>query len=496
MGDDIQQFRQWSHEVMNLIRVSWLLEWDQSVTMPPRGAIPRSEQRKTIATILHRTLTDPVFGEVVERLTSRSDLGEDLAADVREMRRRRERALKVPVELEAERARVCGLAQQAWEQARRDNNYDLFRPHLEEVLRLSREIGGAIVPKRPYEAFLDDHEPGTDEETLGPIFAEVVARTKSLLDQVLGSKTTVNREVFERGFPVEVQSLFMRRLASDLGFDFEAGRLDRSAHPFTIGSSRDVRMTTRYEESNLATALFSTIHETGHALYEQGLDPERQNDPSGQSCWMGIHESQSRFWENIVGRSRSFWDYCLPLLQAAFPGRLDDATAEMMFRAANACNPSLIRVEADELTYNLHIVHRYQLEVGLFSGDVAVADLPDAWNQRMKDVLGIEPPDHRSGVLQDVHWSAGMFGYFPSYTLGNLYAAQFHARMTQDIPDWDERVARGEFGVIREWLAANIYRQGRRYLPADLCERVTGSPLSVAPFFEYLERKFAEVYGF
>lgn len=496
MDDDIRRFRQWSREVQDLIRVVWLLDWDQAVVMPPAGVRQRSEQLKTLAAVLHRRLTDPGDGEVLERVAVRADGDPDLAADVRVMQRRRDRALKVPEDLEAERARVCGLAQRAWERAREAGDFEAFRPYLEDVVRLVREVGLALDPEHPYDALLDDHEPGTTEAALRPLFSEVEDRIRGLLARVQGSGADVNLAVFERDYPVADQEAFARRLAADLGFDFEAGRLDRSAHPFTAGSFRDVRMTIRYDPGNLATALFSTLHETGHALYEQGIDPDRERDASGQSCSMGIHESQSRLWENLVGRSRAFWAFCLPRLKEAFPGRLDDVDTDAITRAANVVRPSLIRVEAGELTYNLHILLRFDLEVALIGGRLAVVDLPDAWNEGMRRMLGLEPPDDRMGVLQDVHWSAGMFGYFPSYTLGNLYAAQFFGRLREEVPDVDARIARGEFGCIREWLAVRIYREGRRHLPSELCERVTGRPLSVNPLFDHLERRLSEVYRF
>lgn len=496
MDDNIRRFREWSREVQDLIRVIWLLDWDQAVFMPPAAVRQRSDQLKTLAGILHRTLTDPGAGEVLERVAARADGDPDLAADLRVMKRRRDRALKVPADLEAERARMCGLAQHAWERAREQGEFHALQPYLEDVVRLTREVGLAVDPEHPYDALLDDHEPGMTEAVVRPLFSEVEDRTRSLLARVQGSGASVSRDIFERSYPEVAQEAFMRRLAADLGFDFKAGRLDRSAHPFTVGSFRDVRMTTRYDPGNLATALFSTIHETGHALYEQGLDPDRERDPSGQSCSMGIHESQSRLWENLIGRSRAFWSYCLPRLKEAFPGRLDDVETDAFVRAANVVRPSLIRVEADELTYNLHVLLRFELEVALIGGHLAVADLPEAWGERTRQMLGLDPPDDRLGVLQDVHWSAGMFGYFPSYTLGNLYAAQFFEKLREEVPEVDDRIAQGEFGCIREWLAARIYREGRRHLPAALCERVTGRPLSVGPLFDYLERKLSDIYGF
>jgi len=301
--------------------------------------------------------------------------------------------------------------------------------------------------------------------------------------------------VMERHYPVAAQEALCRALAQEVGFDFEAGRLDRSAHPFTNGTFRDVRITTRYNERRLNTALFGTLHEAGHALYEQGLDPERYRMPAGQACSLGIHESQSRFWENVVGRSQGFWIRTLPRLKESFPGVLDDVDAGTFFRAANVVNPSFIRVEADEVTYNLHIVLRFELESALLRGDLRPADLPAAWNGKMESHLGLRPPTDREGVLQDVHWSAGLIGYFPTYALGNLYAAQFAEAMEKDLGPLEERAAGGDFGSLREWLREKIHRHGRKDLAPELCRKVTGKALSAEPLMAYLERKFGAVYG-
>jgi carboxypeptidase Taq len=299
-----------------------------------------------------------------------------------------------------------------------------------------------------------------------------------------------------RTYPVAAQEALCRRMAADMGYDFEAGRLDRSAHPFTNGTFGDVRITTRYGETFLNMALFGTLHEAGHALYEQGLDAERYRNPSGQACSLGIHESQSRFWENLIGRSRPFWKRYYPELKKAFPGTLDDVDLERFYGAINVCEPSLIRVEADEVTYNLHIILRFELESALLSGDLRPADLPSAWREKSRALLGIEPPTDAEGALQDIHWSAGLVGYFPTYALGNLYGAQFLEAMRAEIPDLDARVERGDLLSPKAWLNEKIHVHGRRYLAPELCERVTGRPLSSGPLMAYLGKKFGEIYGF
>jgi len=496
LNSRIQRFTELFCEIHDLSEIGGLLEWDQSVVMPPKGAIQRGRQTAIIARLHHERLKSAELGDLAEELWAAGGLDEELRADLREIRRARERALKVPDDLVARRAEACTLAQVAWEKAREDDDFPAFGPHLQEVVSLTREMAEAINGDQPYDALLDDYEQGTTEADLKPLLSRVRDRTVALLDRIRGSVAApLDRSILERAFPVSAQEAFARRLVTDMGYDTDAGRLDRSVHPFTIGTFRDVRITTRYDGSNLATALFASIHEAGHALYEQGLDAERYRAPAGRPCSLGIHESQSRFWENLVGRSRPFWRHYLPVLKETFPGVLDDVSVEEFYRAINVCEPSLIRVEADEITYNLHVILRFELESELVAGRLAIADLPGAWNQKMASFLGTQPPDNRKGVLQDVHWSAGLFGYFPTYTLGNLYAAQFHEKLREDLPDLDDRLGRGELAPIKAWLNSHIHRHGRLHFAGDLCRRVTGRPLSVDPSMGYLEDKFGEIYG-
>ncbi len=494
MVSDFERFVEKSLVIHDLMEIQQLLEWDQQVMMPRKGAEQRGAHQAALARVVHERLADPEFGDLLSRLEGMA-LGEDSAADLREARRAWERAVKVPSRLVSERAKTVALAQEAWIEAKPKGDFGAFLPHLEHVLGLTREMASLLNPDSPYDALLEEYEPGMTEAELATVFADLKDRLRPLLDRILGAPSPPDASVLERRYPVEAQEDFCRSLAADLGYDYEAGRLDRSAHPFTNGTFRDVRITTRYSETFLNMAVFGTIHETGHALYEQGLDPERFRMPAGQACSLGIHESQSRFWENVVGRSRPFWSRYFPKLRRTFPSALEGVKEEDFYRAINVVKPSLIRVEADEVTYNLHIILRFELESALLKGSLEPRDLPEAWRAAMKSLLGIEPPSDREGVLQDIHWAAGLVGYFPTYALGNLYGGQFLQALRADLPNLDARIAAGDFAPVREWLRINIHRQGRRYLAPELCLRVTGSALSAAPLMAYLEEKFTDVYG-
>jgi carboxypeptidase Taq len=495
MTESIQQFYDRAHRIFDLAQAQQALDWDQQVMMPPRGLDQRAHQLAALAAVVHEQVADPAYGEIIARLETRDGLSEDLRADLREARRSHDRGVKIPVRLVQARAEACALAQAAWTEARAASDFARFQPHLETVLALTREEADALGAANRYDALLDDYEPGMTEAQLAAVFQDLKGRLAPLLETVRGAARVPDAGILARTYPVEAQRAFCLRLVGDLGFDLQAGRFDVSEHPFTNGTLRDVRLTTRYQPGFLPSALFGTIHEAGHGLYEQGLDPARYRDPAGQACSMGIHESQSRLWENLVGRSRPFWSHYYGPLRAAFPGVLDDVPLDAFYGAVNAVAPSLVRVEADEATYNLHIILRFELESDLLAGRLEVRDLPGRWRDKMKQYLGIEPPDDRSGVLQDIHWSAGLIGYFPTYALGNLYAAQFLERMRQDLPDLDARIARGDLGAAKDWLNRNIHVHGRRWTAQDLCRRVTGAPLSAEPLMRHLWARCGEVYG-
>jgi carboxypeptidase Taq len=495
MNETKQRFYARCLEIHDLQEIQQLLEWDQQVIMPRKGAEQRANQQAALAALAHRRLADPAFGELLSGVEDGAAGDEDLAADAREARRAYDRAVKIPEALVAERAKACALAQVAWEEAKPRDDFASFEPHLAKVLDLTRRVAEAVGTENRYDALLDEYEPGMTEAELKVLFSDLRGRLVRLMDKLLGASRRPSQEVLRRHYPAAGQEAFGIRVAKDMGYDFDAGRLDRSVHPFTSGTFGDVRITTRYDERYLSTALFGTLHEAGHALYEQGLDPERYRNPAGAYCSLGVHESQSRFWENLIGRSMPFWRHYLPVLKERFPGVLDGESVEGFYGAVNVCQPSLIRVEADEVTYNLHIILRFELESALVSGTLRTKDLPGAWNEKTKAILGIVPPSDQTGVLQDIHWSAGLFGYFPTYALGNLYAAQFMEALRADLPDLDARLSGGDLLPVKAWLNARVHRQGRKYLPQDLCLRITGRHLSADASMAYLSAKFGEVYG-
>ncbi|MCS7167784.1 MAG: carboxypeptidase M32 [Gemmatales bacterium] len=477
-----------------------LLAWDERTCMPRGGASYRAEQLALLARLAHEMLTDPITGELLaeaSELPAAQQANTAEAAVLREIRRAYERAKKLPRSLVEELARATTLGQQAWEQARRMNDFASFRPHLERIVQLKRQEAEAVgYETTPYNALLDEYEPGETAENLCKLFNTLRHELMHIIQEVQATNRTPRRDILERDYPVHLQEVFVRSAAVAIGFDFEAGRLDVTAHPFcTSIGPRDVRITTRYNPRHFAPAFFGVLHEVGHGLYEQGLEPEHFGTPLGLACSLGIHESQSRLWENQVGRSRPFWEHFFPRAQQTFLESLRDVTLDEFVFAINEVRPSLIRVEADEATYNLHILIRFELEQALVTGDLVPADLPGVWNERYRQYLNLSPPDDAQGCLQDIHWSAGLFGYFPTYTLGNLYAAQFMEKARQDLPQLDEQMRRGKFLELRDWLRENIHRHGQRYRAAELCRKVTGKTLSPEPFLSYLRNKYAQLYG-
>ena len=491
MSEQLEQFYERTRLLADLGRVQEVLDWDREVMMPEGGAQQRAHELAALATVAHERLTSPRLAELLGDLEEQEDqLPAAARADLRETRQSHDRAVMVPSRLVAEHARVCALAQGQWQAARQDDDFARFAPHLEHVLEVTCEMASAIGGEGDlYDVLLEDHEPGMTRAALETLFDELEVGLRPRLERILAAGP-VDAAVLRRGYPEPGQERFGRMVAADMGFDFTAGRLDRSAHPFTTGTAGDVRITTRYLEGFLPSSLFGLIHEAGHALYQQGLDPERYRDPAGGYCSMGVHESQSRLWENMIGRSRLFWTHYLPRLRELFPDQLRGVSLEQFVKAINRVEPSLIRVEADEVTYNLHIMLRYRLETALVSGDLAVADLPGAWADGMEQLLGVRPATDAEGCLQDIHWAAGAVAYFPTYTLGNLLAAQLMETAHQDLPDLDAQVEAGELLPLRSWLGDKIHRPGRLMLAPELIQHVTGAPLSVEPFLRYLDEKF------
>ena len=465
--------------------------------MPSKGVSARAQQQALLSGLAHQHLIDADTRRLLDR-AEREAPDEPKAANLRETRRAYDRAVKVPTALVKTIAQASAIAKDAWAKARETSDFARFAPHLTQLIDLKRKVAECVgYEHEPYDALLDEYEPGVRAADLAELFARLRRETVDLLDRVRRSSTKPDTSILRRSYPTDGQARFGRKLAEAVGFDFTAGRCDVSVHPFcsTIGGPGDVRITTRYDEAFLPAALFGTLHEVGHALYEQGLPSEHTFTPLGEAVSLGVHESQSRMWENLVGRSRAFWSFHFAELSETFPSALAGVTLDDFVAAVNAVEPSLIRVEADELTYNLHIIVRFELERAMFCGALAVDDVPAAWNEKMGETVGVVPPTDGRGCLQDIHWSLGAFGYFPTYALGNLYAAQFFAQARADIPDLIERIERNDHRALRDWLRANIHRHGQRYRADELVRRVTGRPLSIEPFMTYIREKVSPLYG-
>jgi len=476
-----------------------LLSWERETFMPEGGTQLRSEQVSLLAGVQHQWATAPRLGELLNELAE-ADLGPDdgpMSVNVRQAKRDYDLATKLPQRLVEDLSRVTTLAQGAWHRAKLANDFSAFEPWLDQVLTLKREEAdclraGADSPL--YDSLLDQYEPGMTTEQLKATFGPLREKLVPLVAAIADATDKPEANILNRQFPIDQQKEFSRKAAAAIGFDLNSGRIDESAHPFCSGiGPGDCRLTTRYDENFFNMAFFGTLHESGHGIYEQGLDPESFGLGMGQSVSLGIHESQSRLWENLVGRSHAFWQNFYPEAQERFSA-FHDVPLETFYRSINLVEPSWIRVEADEVTYNLHIMLRFELEQRLVAGELKVADLPEAWNSLFHDYFGITPPDDAHGCLQDVHWSAGLFGYFPTYALGNIYASQFYEAAERDLGDLNELFGRGEFAPLKDWLNTNIHRRGQQYLAADLVKVVTGNEFNADPLLQYLNRKFGDVY--
>jgi carboxypeptidase Taq len=467
--------------------------------MPPGGAAERAEQFAVLGRISHEMFVAAETRRLLEGAeveTAGADPGADEAALVRVARRAFDKSVKLPAPLVSELARATALGHEVWVKAREENDYPAFAPTLEHLLDLSRQVAEHLgYEDRRYDALLDQYEPGMKTAEVERVFDELRPGLVELVREI-AERPPLDDSVLRRDFDEAGQEAFSRFVAGKLGYDFGRGNLSRAVHPFcTSFGKNDVRITTRYDRHWLPCALMGTIHETGHALYEQGFRDEDIGTPLADAASLGVHESQSRLWENIVGRSRGFWSVFYPDLQKQFPGSLGDVDLDAFYRAINKVEPSLIRVEADEVTYPLHIMLRFEMEKDLLDGRLSVRDAPEAWNAKMRDYLGITPPSDAEGILQDVHWSGASFGYFPTYALGTLLSAQLYDKALAGQPGIEEELARGEFGGLLAWLREHVHRPGRRYLPADLVRRVCGEPAQSRSYLRYLRAKFGELYG-
>lgn len=499
MSDALQALKARLADVHHLSMAGAVLDWDQQTYMPAGGVSARADQKATLSKLSHQFFTDDKTGTLLAQ--AEADLkglpeDDNDAALLRMTRRDFDKATRLPEALVEEISRVTSHAQEEWAKARAANDYGAFAPWLERIVDLERRTAEALgYEERLYDALLDQYEPGMTSRRLDEIFGELKRQTVPLVQAIAENADAVDASVLQRDYDEEKQRHFAESVLRDCGFDFSRGRQDRSVHPFcTHFSQNDVRLTTRYDRNFVSMALFGSLHEMGHGLYEQGVSPELEGTLLSNGASLALHESQSRLWENLVGRSRRFWKHYYPRFQEAFGSTVSDVPVEAFYRAMNKSGPSLIRVEADEVTYNLHIILRYEMENELLEGRLSVADAPDAWNAKMQELLGLTPPNNREGILQDVHWSIGIMGYFPTYSLGNVLSVQLFNKAVEDVPSILEEIERGQFSSLLHWLRENVHRHGRKYLPEELIRRATGSPLTVQPYADYLRSKFGELY--
>lgn len=472
-----------------------LLQWDEQVNLPPDSGDRRAEQLALLAELHHRAVSDPAIGGLLQRLEAKADaLDDDMRVIIRHARRDYDRATKLPPEFVAEKAALDSESFHAWREARATADFARFEPFLTRQLDAARREADYVGwGDRAYDYFLDKHDPGLTTAQVEELFAALRRDLVPLVREITSSPIKPPEGLL-KGLPIAGQAQFLREVTEAIGFNYGRGRIDVAVHPFCSGDAADTRLTTRYSEDEALDSLFSAIHEAGHGLYEQGLPLEHLGTPLGQAVGMAIHESQSRLWENQVGRSRGFWAYFEPRLRATFPGRLDLIRSDELYLAINAVRPTPIRVESDEVTYNLHILLRFEIERRLFAGDLAVRDLPSTWNALARELLDLAPENDAQGVLQDVHWSGGAFGYFPSYCLGNMIAAQLWNAVRRDLPDLENDFARGEFGRLLAWLRERIHRHGRRFETRELVRLVTGEDLSPVHLVRYLRERYGPLY--
>ena len=499
MQSSFPVFRQRLVDIAQLKSAAAVLNWDKDVFMPPKGSAPRAAMLAYLAGEIHNRVLSEEFRGLLGEAKAAADANELSPADrviVREVSRDVSREEKLPVEFVKELTQLTSEAYHVWIDARKKREFALFAPYLTKIVALKRREADLVGFKRSaYDALLDTFEPYATTEEVAAALGDLRAFLVPFLAKIRNSKMKVSRDVIAGDFDMEKQKAFCILVAKKIGYDFDAGRLDVSAHPFSTSfHPQDSRITTRYDRSNFMQSIGGVVHETGHALYEQGLPAEQFGTPLGEAVSLGIHESQSRLWENLVGKSRAFWTYFYPQLQQTFPNPLQHVSLDSFYRAINLVQPSFVRVEADEVTYNLHIILRFEIEVALIEGSIAVEDLPRIWNSKVKEFLSLDVSDDALGVLQDVHWSGGMIGYFPTYSLGNLYSAQFFAAARRDLPSFEDEMARGEFGKLLGWLREKVHAHGRTYPAQDLARNATGEQLNSKYFADYISRKYGEIY--
>lgn len=497
MSEKLEQLKARLGEVADIGYAASVLSWDQQVNMPPGGSEARGHQLATLSKIAQEKLISDEVGRLIEDLQQELNGADtDEAALVRVAARNYDKAKRVPPSYIAERAIVTTKAFEAWKEARSKSDFSIFQPHLEKVVELIHKyISFFPEVEHPYDALLDDYERGMKTSDVKAIFDGLRPKQVELIRAITSAKP-IKDDFLHKKYSEKKLMDFGEAVITKFGYDWNRGRQDKAPHPFqTTFSVNDVRITTRFEDDNPMATLFSTMHEAGHAMYEQGSNQAYERTPLAGGTSLAVHESQSRLWENLVGRSFPFWEHFYPALKKRFASQLDGVGLKAFYKAINKVRPSLIRVNADEATYNLHIMLRLELEIGMVEGTVAIKDLPEIWNAKFREYLGITPANHAKGVLQDIHWSIGYIGYFSTYALGNLISAQLWERINQNIPNLDDQIRKGNFDELLVWLRKNIHQHGQKYEPQKLIEMVTGSKITPEPYVRYLAQKYSEIYG-
>lgn len=501
---DYNKLHDISRHARTLAGVSSLLEWDQETYMPPAGAGIRAEQQKTLAGLVHKERTSKPFANALNKLIDLKSakikglgLSDAQQSALRNWRRDYLKETALPARFVEDFAQLSSHAQLAWRKAKKDNSFQQFAPYLDKIITMCRKKADYLgYDNHPYDALLDLYEPEVTTQDIRKLFSKLRPAIVDLLKKINSVKQVNDGFLFGQ-FNHDKQLDFGRRILLDMGYDMSKGRLDLSSHPFSSACHpSDSRVTTRIHPTSLISNISVILHEGGHGMYEMGLPEAEYGSPLGEAISLGIHESQSRWWETRIGQSKAFWQYYLPLLQKQFKGKLDKITLDAFYKGINKVEPSLIRVEADEVTYSLHVILRFEMELALIEGKLAIRDVPEAWNAKMKELLGLIPSTNAEGCLQDIHWSMGALGYFPTYTLGNLYGAQLFNAFEHKYPKWQERVAKGELGFIKEWLHENIYRHGRHYSSQELIKKVSGKAFSADPYINYLNNKYKLIYSY
>lgn len=491
-----EEFEKKVKVISNIGQISELLTWDQEVVMPEKGIKARSKQKSVLSTLEHQKLTEDKLGDLIEELEEK-DLNRDQEANLREIRREHRKAVKVDEDLLEKISEKESTCVEAWKKAKKEDDFDVFAEELRELVELKRVYADQLnSDEEPYKVLFKDYEPYIEFERMETILERVKDQLTDKIDEIKARDVDITEDAFEGEFSVEEQKETSRKLIEKIGFPSKRGRFDESEHPFTLGNQFDARITTRYNENDFSEGLGATVHETGHALYQLGLPEEHYGTPRGSSRDLSVHESQSRLWENHVMRSQEFWQYFLPKLKEEFPEQFEDKVVEDCYESINEVKEdNLIRIYADEITYHLHIIVRFEVGRALMNGKIEVEELPETWNNKYEEYLGVRPESDAEGVMQDIHWAWGSFGYFPTYSLGSILAAQIYSAAEDEIEDLDQKISNGEFSPLRGWLRENIHSKGQLHKTEELVKEATGEKPTADHFLDYIDRKYGEIYG-